>query len=110
MKGDNIERILCAAIWFSNGKQYPHQPKNIEEGIVLCGHRHGCIFQQWAFFNTDAIKFNVPGRQEQGHFEKEQGFLTNFNRFVGREEAAEIAFNAGQTNTKLIRLFSEDLY
>jgi hypothetical protein len=110
MKGDNVERILCAAIWFSNGKQYLYQPKNIDEGIVLCGHRHGVIFQQWQFFNTDVLNLNVAGRHSVNVYEKEQGFLTNFNRFVGREEAAQIAFDAGQTKEKLVRLFSEDLY
>lgn len=111
MKQDKeLEYILCAAIWFVNGKKYPFQPTNIEEGIVLCGHRHGCIFQQWAFFNTELVHLNVSGRQELGFYEKEQGFLTNLNRFVNREEAAHIAFHAGQTQEKLVRLFSEDLY
>lgn len=43
-------------------------------------------------------------------FEKEQGFLTNLNRFVNRKEGAEIAYKAGQTKTLLTRLYSEDLY
>ena len=98
---NEIEKILCAAIWFSNGKQYPYQPKNIDEGIVLCGHRHGVIFQQFRFFATDVLKLDVAGRHALEIFEKEQGFLTNFNRFVGREEAAQIAFDAGQTQEKL---------
>jgi hypothetical protein len=111
MKNDGIERILCAAIWFTNeGKQVLFQPKNINEGIVLCGHRHAVIFQQFRFFATDVLKLDVAGRHSLEIYEKEQGFLTNFNRFVGREEAAQIAFDAGQTKEKLIKLFSEDLY
>jgi len=41
-----------------------------------------------------------------------QGFITNYNRFVDRKEAFEIAINAGQTITKhhpLDELLSEDL-
>ena len=42
--------------------------------------------------------------------EYEQGFLTNKNRFVGREEAAIIAFDAKQIEQEKKTLFSEDLY
>jgi hypothetical protein len=39
-----------------------------------------------------------------------QGFLTNTDRFVEREEAAQIAFEAGQIKQHKIVLYSEDLY
>ena len=39
--------------------------------------------------------------QTHVNFEKEQGFLTNLNRFVDREEAAKITYKAGQINTQL---------
>lgn len=42
--------------------------------------------------------------------EYEQGFLTNKNRFVGREEGAIIAFDANQIDEEKQTLFSEDLY
>lgn len=100
------ERILCAAIWFDDGKKYPSQPFNIESGLVLCGWRHGCIFPQ--------IGGLVRERQELGIYEKEQGFLTSKNRFVGREEALEIALRENQVkdinDIRGNRLFSEDLY
>lgn len=96
------EQILCAAIWFDDGKKYDLQPYNIESGLVLCGWRHGCIFPQ--------IGGLVRERQELGIYEKEQGFLTNENRFVSREMAAKIAFIAGQILEEKERLFSEDLY
>lgn len=96
------EVILCAAIHFDDGKKYGLQPYNIESGLVLCGWWHGCIFPQ--------IGGLVKERQELGIFEKEQGFLTNKNRFVTREEAAEIALKAGQIKEPKNRLFSEDLY
>lgn len=86
------------------------QPKNIDEGIVLCGHRHGVIFQQFRFFATDVLKLDVAGRHSLEIYEKEQGFLTNYNRFVGREEAAEIALFAGQIKKPIKTLYSEDLY
>ena len=96
------EYILCAAIWFDDGKEYRLQPYNVTSGIVFCGWRHGCIFAQ--------IGGTVSDRHELGIFEKEQGFLTSHNRFVGRKEAAEIAFREGQVDKLLPRLFSEDLY
>lgn len=38
-----------------------------------------------------------------------QGFITNTGRFVGRREAAQIAFKAGQLHDPKRILFSEDL-
>lgn len=96
------EHILCSAIWFDDGKEYIFQPYNIKTGLVLCGWRHGCIFPQ--------IGGLVKERQELGIYEKEQGFLTNLNRFVDREEAAIIALKAGQITEEIKRLYSEDLY
>lgn len=103
------ERILCAAIWFDDGKEYAHQPKNTPTGIVLCGWRHGCIFAQ--------IGGLVKERQELGIHEKEQGFLTSTNRFVDRPEAFKIAFKENQIKPDALEqairaqyLYSEDLY
>jgi hypothetical protein len=70
--------------------------------MVLCGWRHGCIFPQ--------IGGLVADRQKLGIFEKEQGFLTNKNRFVGRKEGGRIAFDSGQTKELKETLYSEDLY
>lgn len=39
-----------------------------------------------------------------------QGFVTNQLRFVSREEAAEIAYKAGQIKEHVDKLFSEDLW
>jgi hypothetical protein len=96
------EYILCAAIHFDDGKKYRLQPKNIETGLVLCGWRHGCIFPQ--------IGGLVKERKDLGIFEKSQGFITNFNRYVERKEGGEIAFKAGQTSELKETLYSEDLY
>ena len=101
----NGEYILCAAIWFDDGKEYAHQPKNIDSGLVFCGWMHGCIFAQ--------IGGTVRERKALGIPEKEQGFLTSKNRFVNREEAAKIAIKSGQI--KEVKYFknkldSSDLY
>jgi hypothetical protein len=91
------ERILCAAIWVDDGQEHPHQPTNTRTGVVVCGHRHhNCII-------VAALAF--PGQPIDRH----QGFLTNTNRYVGREEAAVIAYAAAQTGRRTA-LFSEDLY
>lgn len=97
------EYILCAAIWFDDGIEHPHQPKNIPTGLVLCGHRHHCIFPQ--------TQMLVSERKKEANINREtQGFLTNANRFVDRIEAGEIAFKAKQTDKHCLTLFSEDLY
>jgi hypothetical protein len=39
-----------------------------------------------------------------------QGFVTNTNRFVRRDEASQIAFSAGQTEKQKKELMSEDIW
>jgi hypothetical protein len=104
-----MEKILCAAIWY---KELPlvkpevleprgFSPYNVDKGLVFCGWRHpNCIYQKVA----------LTGLRDAESGENVQGFLTSENRFVDREEAAQIAFDAGQTKENKIRLFSEDLY
>lgn len=105
-----IEKILCAAIWYIDiplAKEIPQvRPKNIDRGIVVLGHRHGqCI---WTTASLTGLRTCTNGEDCTG--EHEQGFLTNTNRFVDREEAAKIAFAAGQIEKETITLYSEDLY
>ena len=94
--------ILCAAIHFNHGEVWKHQPKNIQNGFVICGHRH---------HNCFSILFGMFG---ESWMEKKkfaiQGFLTSDNRFVSRQEAAKIAFENGQIKNEVELLFSEDLY
>ena len=101
-----MEKILCAAIWFDDGKEYNHQPINIETGLVLCGYRHSCIFPQIGGLVAERVKLGIH--------ERDQGFLTNYNRFVDREEGLKISLEANQVlNGKPMnknRLHSEDLY
>jgi|688.fasta_scaffold986212_2 hypothetical protein len=104
------EYILCAAIWFDDGVVHAHQPKNIDIGIVYMGHRHCNCFA--------SVGGLVRERQEMGIYEKSQGFLTSHNRYVTREEAAEIALSIGQFANdeereeveKTHYLYSENIY
>lgn len=102
----NNERIVCSAIYFKDGKEHPHQPRNIETGIVISGLRHCNCF---ATASVIGLKLE---------HEYSQGFITTNHRYVERGEAYDIAeannqFLAdprvphGKNNREL---FSEDLY
>jgi hypothetical protein len=93
------EYILCAANYYDDGKEYVHQPKNITTGYVWCGRRHHNII------NLRGELLGLPT-----HGDVIQGFLTSSDRFVDREEAAEIAFKSGQIDNSIKTLYSEDLY
>ena len=97
------EYILCSAIHFDDGIEYAHQPNNIKTGYVICGMRHHNCFMTLAI---------ISNRNEtQLDYEKEQGFLTNINRFVDRKEGMLIAVNSGQVEkSEKLSLYSEDLY
>lgn len=99
------EYILCAAIWFDDKIDHNEICLEGKTGFVICGRRHHNCFNTAYILsnkNTDYLKF-----------EKEQGFITNTNRFVSRIEAAKIAFEAEQIPSPTSHpagLFSEDLY
>lgn len=95
------EYILCAATHYQDKVEHEHQPYNIKTGYVVCGWRHDNCF--------------VIGQMITCiHYIKTQGFITNFGRFVDRQEAYDIAFKADQlldkTPSKSRTLLSEDLY
>jgi len=99
------EYILCAAIWYKDCPLGLYGPKNIDRGIVLCGHRHpGIIHQHVTLLGKSAFQMG----------DNEQGFLTSTNRFVDRTEAYQIAVSKGQvvkdSSSGKKELFSEDLY
>lgn len=96
------EYILCAAI----KRKIPikvmiqnYKTNSLEDDDIYSieiGRRHNDILARFGKANLDIIK---------------QGFYTSYGRFVNREEALQIAKDAGQiqeTNSEL--LFSEDLY
>jgi hypothetical protein len=93
------EYLMCSAIHYQDKGMYSHQPKNIKSGFVVCGRRH---------HNCLATVGLLKGKTS---IETVQGFLTNEDNFVDREEAARIAKNNGilsfvSKNT----LTSEDLW
>lgn len=99
MIDNSVEYILCAAIYLQDGKIYPHQPKNIEDGFIVTGMRHhNCLTVYSYIFGGSK---NVPCIQ---------GFLTSKNRFVDRVEAVQIALQSGQLGKSKKELFSEDIY
>lgn len=105
------EAIICSAIWY---KEFPmkrvdlplrhHNPKNIDQGVVFCGHRHPhCMYTMMAVTGLKSRSDEVGPIV--------QGFLTNTNRFVDREEGAQIHIaNGGKLNYSEKTLYSEDLY
>ncbi|MCK9574668.1 MAG: hypothetical protein WC979_00225 [Candidatus Pacearchaeota archaeon] len=106
------EYILCAANWYLDfpivDKDFPEgfcRPKNCDSGMVFSGLRHhNCLYQMVA----------ITGKPQHEMGREIQGFLTNKNRFVGREEGLIIALNANQVkdidDVRGKRLHSEDLY
>lgn len=96
-----VPYIICAAIWFLDGKKYVHQPRNVESGIVICGRRHhNCYLTICPDGNFDKLK----------NTENVQGFLTSDDQFVDRKEGARLAISIGQIDKFTECLFSEDLY
>ena len=88
--------ILAAAIKFHIDKT--------DEDVVLCGCRHSDIFKQLKSLGFDPKK---------GYKEIEQGFITNKNKFLTREEAYVHAITCGQVRLyreDMKRLMSEDLW
>lgn len=88
-----MEKILCAAIHREGDIDMAGHPR------IYCGHRHANILWQSAEVSRNPY---------------DQGFLTSQGRFVGREEALQIARENNQvmdiTEIRGNQLFSEDLY
>lgn len=102
----NKETILCAAIWYKEFKKPIHSPVNIDNGVVLCGHRHGHIIgQMMSMTGKRTVKY---GKDAVG--DNVQGFLTSSNRFITREEAYELFKENGGMPEFDNLLYSEDLY
>lgn len=92
---DNKEFIICSAIRIENGKIY-------------YGHRHHHCLQAM----NGELSWDM-NRQEIYKVKKEQGFITNKNRFVSREQAWIIAEKANQikeNSGSKGTLYSEDIY
>ena len=95
------EYLLCAAIYYEDGKKYEHQPKNIESGIVVCGRRHHNCYMTLASLLGDKYDIKLTHNQ---------GFVTSKNRYLERKEAAQLAFECGQITKQSKTIFSEELW
>ena len=85
--------IICAATWFKDGQKHIHQPRNIDEGIVVCGRRHHNIYLTVA----DILKKDY---KEHTFDDGVQGFLTSDDRFVDRKEGdlvVDLTMGSGST-------------
>lgn len=104
-----LEIILCAAIWYQDLATAIRRPTNINKGLVVLGHRHpDCISTVLCLSGKRTVEIS-----DDGVGKTIQGFITNTNRFVDREEAAIIALNSKQIsklNYSNVTLYSEDLY
>ena len=94
--------ILCAAVKFYIEKT--------DKKVVLCGQRHGDIFQQ-----LEALGFSP----KTGYKELAQGFITHTGEFLDRAQAFDHALICGQLSSRvlstidygeIVPLCSEDLY
>lgn len=107
------EKVVCAAIWLDDGRKYNMQPKNIQSGVVVCGHRHPhckAILMAWLYPNWQTDDLQTILKNEVNNKEV-QGFLTSENRFVDRQEGASIhVSNGGILHYNSNTLYSEDLY
>jgi len=109
------ERILCAAIYVDTGNPEPPRRSSTypETGIVFAAWRHGDCFTSlnaWAERLSDEERDAIETIQEHQLNGRNQGFLTSQGRYVDRQEAADIAWRAGQVDRKLTSLISENLY
>lgn len=94
------EYILCSAIWYKDFEKPVHSVTNLDRGVVMCGLGHVHIIHQH-------VKLMGKRQAEMGDYE--QGFLTSKNRFLSRDEAGKLAFEAGQIDV-IKTLYSEDLF
>ena len=104
-----IETIICSAIWYRDLPTAIRLPTNIKSGLVVLGHRHpDCISTVLCLSGKRTVEL-----ADDGVGKTTQGFITNTNKFVNREEAAIIALESKQIsklNYSTETLYSEDLY
>lgn len=95
--------IICSAIEFDVKISHPVYKVRNSDKLVLCGHRHPHIIGQWVTMTglpMHAVSYT-------------QGFLTEDNMFVTRDEALMMAQNSGQVGYgrySSVDLYSEDIY
>src|SRR6478735_2871141 len=115
MEKTKNEYILSAAIYFNDGKEYPHQPDNIKTGFVVTGRRHHNCYATLAAVGK-ALDLEERAIVSFERIDRDsQGFITNTNRYVNRKEgwliakaANQIKFGPTETDKNSI-LISENL-
>ena len=103
-KNSKKEYILCAAIKRKtpiNVESKNYKTSTLEDDDIYSieiGRRHNDIIARFGKLYLDVARG--------------QGFYTSWGRFVSREEALQIAKDAGQVSVTIseTKLFSEDLY
>lgn len=85
------EYIICSAIYFNDDRPHLHQPVNILTGFVVCGRRHHNCYATLVSIGKNT-GLDLPIKNMIHKIDREnQGFITNTNRYVDREEAMRIA-------------------
>ncbi len=111
------EFIVCAAVWFNDGKTYGDQPENITEGLVIAGRRHNNCYASGFALQREYLEDVIRNMSEQD-MKNHHGFITSLDRYVNRKEAWIIAkennqivygLNA-QVDDENAILISENLY
>jgi hypothetical protein len=96
------EYIMCAANYYDDGQDHLYQPYNIDKGFIVAGWRHPCCGYSYLASNPWEKRWDICV----------QGFLTNKNRFLNRDEALSVARESGQVIGDILggELTSEDLW
>lgn len=102
LNNGKVEYVMCAANYYDDGKDHQMQPYNIDKGFVIGSWRHACGGYAYMAANPTSKRWDNC----------EQGFLTNKNRFLTREQSLELVKENGQLTKPLIggMLTSEDLW
>ena len=81
MIDNSKEYVICAAIWYKDGNEYPRGrfAQNLKTGKVIGQWRHG-----------NCIAIHPTNPEYNGGIESVQGFLTSTGNFVDRWQGIEI--------------------
>lgn len=92
MIDNSKEYVICAAIWYKDGEEYPR-------GMFAQNLKTGEVIGQWRHGNCIAVLPTNP--KYNGGIESVQGFLTSKGNFVDRWQGMQIAHDAGQVSDEV---------
>ena len=112
MKKEIPERVLCAAIWYKDGVERVHLPRNITTGLVVSGWRHCNCFTQLATIAEKLAPEAKQGKRLHVLQNCVQGFLTSKGNFINRQVALKMAIEQNQLIEEIrgTELYSENIY